>query len=78
MMMRCILHLKNDAKNFERRMGAMESKKNVFELLSEYAAQENATKTENEQMYTAYKNLSDTTQGECCCASLGALCCCGL
>ena len=46
----------------------------VKSLLNEYANQE-----ENTQEYTAYsKTLGETTQGECCCASLGALCCCGM
>ena len=56
----------------------MKEDKNVFSLLAEYSAQEDESKTENEQIYTAYKKLSDTTQGECCCTTLCAVCCCGL
>lgn len=53
--------------------------KDVKTLLTEYAVQDCANQEECEQVYTAYsKKLSDTTQGECCCGSLGALCCCGL
>lgn len=52
--------------------------KNVNDLMNEYEAQEVETRTENEQLYTAYKKLGETTQGECCCASLCGLCCCGL
>lgn len=51
----------------------MKENKGVFELLTEYASQENTEKTNSEQEYIAY-----TTQGECCCTSLCALCCCGL
>ena len=56
----------------------MKDNKNVFELLSNYSDQEKVSKSEAEQEYTAYKKLSDTTQGECCCSSLCAVCCCGL
>ena len=45
-------------------------------LMNEYANQENSVE---ETEYTVYgKTLGETTQGECCCASLGALCCCGI
>lgn len=56
----------------------MKNDKNIFDLLAEYSDQEKETKTEKEQVYTAYKTLGETTQGECCCTSLCALCCCGL
>ena len=56
----------------------MKENKGVFELLTEYASQENTEKTNSEQEYIAYKTLGATTQGECCCTSLCALCCCGL
>jgi hypothetical protein len=47
-------------------------------LLVEYSNQDKQ-KEENEKVYTAYdKLLRDTTQGECCCGTLGALCCCGI
>ena len=53
--------------------------KNVKDLLREYSAQENESKENIEHLYTAYdKKLSDTTQSECCCGSLAAVCCCGL
>lgn len=56
----------------------MEKEFNVKSLLAEYAVQDNEQESE-EKVYTVYsKKLGDTTQGECCCASLGALCCCGL
>ena len=58
----------------------MKVEKDVKELLAEYAVQDQK-QPENvdlEKTYVAYKKLSDTTQGECCCGSLGALCCCGL
>ncbi len=56
----------------------MEMKNDVKSLLVEYATQHKANENE-EKIYTAYsKKLGDTTQGECCCGSLGALCCCGL
>ena len=51
----------------------------VKDLLAEYANQDNKIEENGEQVYVAYsKKLGDTTQGECCCASMGALCCCGL
>ena len=55
----------------------METKKDLMNLLVEYSNQDNQ-KEENDKVYTAYKKLSDTTQGECCCGTLGALCCCGI
>lgn len=55
----------------------MEIKKDAMSLLVEYANQDNKSE-ENEKVYTAHKKLSDTTQGECCCGTLGALCCCGI
>lgn len=47
-------------------------------LLEEYATQDDKIKESDEKVYTAYKKVSETTQGECCCGSLAALCCCGL
>lgn len=55
----------------------METKKDLMNLLVEYSNQENNNE-DSEKVYTAYKKLADTTQGECCCGSLGALCCCGI
>ena len=55
----------------------MEIKKDAMSLLVEYSNQDNQ-KEENEKVYTAYKTLGETTQGECCCGTLGALCCCGI
>ena len=53
--------------------------KDMKELLGEYAAQVPTESDVEEQLYTVCsKKLGDTTQGECCCASLGALCCCGM
>ena len=55
----------------------MEIKKDAMSLLVEYSNQDNQNEV-NEEVFTAYKKLSDTTQGECCCGSLAALCCCGI
>ena len=55
----------------------MEIKKDAMSLLVEYSNQDNQNE-ENEKVYTAHKKLSDTTQSECCCGTLGALCCCGI
>ena len=58
-------------------MEELAMEKNAMDLLVEYSNQDNQ-KEDNEKVYTAYKTLGETTQGECCCGTLGALCCCGI
>ena len=58
-------------------MYTMSNKKDVLNAIAKYENQD-LDENNNERLYVAYKRLADTTQGECCCGTLGALCCCGL